>query len=164
VLDTRFVARKRRYLLQAGLGTAALAVLLVCQDALANAAIVAAIAATTFLVFVNPNATMAQPRRILGGYAAALAVASVFSVVVSQPALGEVMATAVVRDGAAALAVGSGMLVMAVTNTEHAPAAGTVLGLVFEPWTVNTAVAVVFAALVLATMRVLLRPLLVDLI
>jgi hypothetical protein len=53
---------------------------------------------------------------------------------------------------------------MAVTNTEHAPAAGTVLGFVIQPWSLGAAGALAIAILTLAAAHVLLRRWLIDLL
>lgn len=163
-LDRHFADRKVHYISQIALATLTLAVVLIFSDALANAAIVTAIASTTFLIFVNPGATMAEPRRIVGGHGVALVSALAFSVVLYTANLNELLAFTAVRDAAYAVAVGTAMLLMAVTNTEHAPAAGTVLGLVIEPWSLQVALSVAAAAIALAYASVLLRRFLVDLV
>jgi hypothetical protein len=64
----------------------------------------------------------------------------------------------------AALAVGAGILVMATTDTEHPPAAGTILGLVLGSHPLVSAALVVLAACLITTSRRLLRRWLIDLI
>jgi CBS-domain-containing membrane protein len=164
VIDPRFGERKRSYLLQTLLATACLAAVLIFEDALANAAIVTAIASSAFLLFVNPGSTMAQPRRAVGGHLVALVVALVFSLILYESPVGDLSKAASFRDCWAALAVGTAILGMAVTNTEHAPAAGTVLGLVIEPWSIRVAGTVAVAVIALAFIQAALRRKLIDLV
>jgi CBS-domain-containing membrane protein len=151
------------YLAQSTLAGIALAVILVLQDALANVAILTAIAASTFLVFVNPSGIMSQPRRLVGGHITGALVALPFSVVLYDAGLG-LAGTAVLYEATAGAAVGFGILVMSLIDTEHGPAAGTILGLVLEPWSASAALLVVGSAFVLLAAKYLLRERLVDLI
>jgi CBS-domain-containing membrane protein len=164
LFDAGFASRKRQAAVQATLAAITLAIVLVFEDALTNAAIVTAIASTAFLVFVNPGATMAQPRRVIGGHAVALVLAFLFSALLYHALPGSLDKEVAVKDGFAAGAVGVGILLMAVTNTEHAPAAGTVLGLVIEPWSLSAAAMVACAVLVLSGAKFLLRERLIDLL
>jgi CBS-domain-containing membrane protein len=164
LVDPRFRSRSRQALFQAALAAGTLALVLIFEDALANAAIVTAIAASTFRAFVNPGADMAQPRRMIGGHFVAIIVAFVFSIVIYDVSGGSISGHAVFKDIFAASAVGTAIVVMAVTNTEHAPAAGTVLGLVLQPWSAGAAAAVLAAAVCITITRLILRRHLVDLI
>ena len=56
------------------------------------------------------------------------------------------------------------MLVMVLTNTEHPPAAGTALGLLFPGWELSTVVFIVLSALALSAIRILLRPRMINLL
>jgi hypothetical protein len=53
---------------------------------------------------------------------------------------------------------------MAITQTEHAPAAGTALGIVAHEWTYLTIIFVLVFTVSLAIVRRLLRRYLVDLV
>ena len=64
----------------------------------------------------------------------------------------------------AALSVGTGMFAMAITNTEHPPAAGTALGLVIHGWSWSAVVFILSSALALSLMRLALRPRLINLL
>ena len=69
-----------------------------------------------------------------------------------------------VRDLSLALSVGALILVMAVTDTEHPPAAGTVLGFSTRSWDPSTTAIIIAAVLLLALIKRLLSPYLRDLI
>ena len=56
------------------------------------------------------------------------------------------------------LSVGLSMLFMAVTNTEHPPAAGTALGLVIIGWTPSAVPFVVLGSVTLPIIHMLLLP------
>ena len=63
----------------------------------------------------------------------------------------------------AAAAVGLSILIMVSINTEHPPAAGTVLGLVVEGWTLSAVFFVLLGAVMLSVVHGFLRPRLVNL-
>lgn len=163
-LDKRAMSRKRQVALQALLAACALGLVLLLEHAFANLAIVTAIAATVFLVFVHPSGTMAQPQRILGGHVVAVVLAGIVSALLYEVAPASIGDAVVARDVAAATAVGLSIFVMAITNAEHPPAAGTALGLVLDPWSLSGAAAILIAAMILAFIRVFLAPKLMDLV
>ena len=68
------------------------------------------------------------------------------------------------RDLAGGVALGLAVMLMSMTNTEHAPAAGTALGLAFRgvPW--EAALFIVTAALIVAAARIVLGPRLQNLL
>ena len=134
IFDRHLIFRYRHYLFQTGLATVALIIMLLVEDAVLNAAIVVAIASSTFIVFVVPNSVAATPRRVIGGHVVAVIVGAVGSGVLMIPAL-EAFAeqSRYLVDVVAALSVGLSILFMVATNTEHPPpAAGTALGLVIQ--------------------------------
>ncbi len=162
--DKTFTSRWRTYLFQVAAATVYLAVALVLVDSLANLAVGAAIAASTFLTFCLPNSVMAQPRRTLGGHVVALVVTLALSPLIHDPIFPGLLDNSIAVDLMAALAVGLTMLGMAVTNTEHAPGAGTALGLSFTVWSIEAAVAVIVMVLLLVAVQILGRGRLVNLL
>lgn len=102
--------------------------MLLAGTAVARAVLVAAIASTAFVLFISPHSRSATPRHALGGHPTALIVASGLSVVVGSD-IGERLIgdTPVLFAFYAALGVAITMLVMAITGTEHSPAAGAAL-------------------------------------
>jgi hypothetical protein len=164
IIDPHFAGRRLRYLAQVALATATLFVIFALQDAFSRPAILTAIASSAFIVFVNPTGVMAQPRRIVGGHGVAIAVAAAFSVLVHDLPFSTNLDHGIILDAFAALAVGATMLGMAITNTEHAPAAGTVLGLMLSPWSFKIAALVTISAFILAGVRARWRERLSDLV
>ena len=67
-------------------------------------------------------------------------------------------------DFMAAVSVGLGILLMAATNTEHPPAAGTALGLVVHGLSWSAVVFILSSSLALSLVRVALRPRLINLL
>ena len=156
--------RERQVIAQSVLAAATLSVVLLFEDTLANVVIMTAVASSTCLVFVNPTSRMAQTQRLVGGHVTAAIVALAFSYLIYDSPLNDLSAHSTTKDIAEAATVGLAILVMCRTRTEHAPAAGTALGLVIAPWSFAAATAVVLTALALAAVRLVLRDWLVDLV
>ena len=57
--------------------------ILLLEDAVIRAAIVAAIASTAFIIFVIPHSEAASPRKVVGGHLTAVIVGSVISGILS---------------------------------------------------------------------------------
>ena len=62
-----------------------------------------------------------------------------------------------------AAAVGLSILIMVSINTEHQPAAGTVLGLAVEGWAPSTVIFVLLGAVMLSVVHAFLRRRLINL-
>lgn len=105
---------------------------------------------------------MAQPHRVLGGHTVAAVVAFFGSTILYQVLGGT--PSSLTRDCLSAATVGVASLAMCLTGTEHAPAAGTALGLVLNKWTLPNAAAVLAAVLMLVVLAHLLLSYLVDLV
>jgi CBS-domain-containing membrane protein len=123
---------------------------------LEQAVVLSSIGATTFIVFMKPGNSFATPRSVIGGHLVGALIGSVFAQLTHTTS----WATSVVY----ALTVGSALLLMAVTDTEHPPAAGTALSVVMAGGTWWVAVlAILTSALLLSLFGCLLRPYLKDL-
>ncbi len=167
-LEGRLVGRKfrrswRNYLLQCGLCTLALLMVLLVMDAVLHAAIVVAIASTAFVVFAMPHSRASTPRRVIGGHVVALIVGTAFAALPLTSALGEMVEAHAAVDIVAVASVGLSIFLMVLTSTEHPPAAGTALGLVVGEWVPSAVLFVLVGAVMLSVVHVLLRPRLTDL-
>jgi SAM-dependent methyltransferase len=162
LIDRHFRRRWERYVLQAALAALTLAVVVSLEDTLANAAIITAIASSAFIIFMTPHSRMSRPRRVIGGHGIALVIGLAIGALVHD-VLGEPYAASLVTDVAAAVGVGLAMLVMAATDTEHPPGAGTVLGLILAPDPLENGLLVIAAALALTGARSLFGRWLIDL-
>ena len=163
ILDRKLRSRAPNYLFQCGLATISLIIIFLVEDVLFRAAIVAAVASTTFIIFDVPNSVAATPRKVIGGHFVAVICGAIFSSVLLIPAVAS-GAGEPVRSVMAALSVGLGIFLMAVTDTEHAPAAGTALGLVVHGWTWSSVVFILSGAVILSLIRLALRPKLINLL
>ena len=153
LLDQKFLRQKRRYVAQAFLAAFTLAVVLAVLETLTNVAIITAIASSAFIVFMTPHSTMARPRRVVGGHFVGAAIGLVVAAILDVS--GKSFATTIMTDIFAAGAVETSMLVMAATDTEHPPAAGTVLGTILGTNVVGNAGLVLVAAACISLARVL---------
>ncbi|MFC2052562.1 HPP family protein [Chloroflexota bacterium] len=165
IIDKSFKKIPKHYILQSLMAAIAIAIILNLVGFLSRGAIVAALGASTFIIFAMPNAGTARPRRLIGGHVVGLLCGllcyyifqTLFSVESSQNWL-------LLLRVDAAIAVGLSIFVMAITNTEHPPAAGTALGIVAHEWTYETIIFVVACAVSLAIIGRLLRGRLKDLV
>jgi CBS-domain-containing membrane protein len=153
--DKRFGPHWLSYVLQSMFAmTSVFVVLLTLRQQ--NLVVAASLAATAFTVFAMPSSVTASTRNVVGGHIVGLVFGSAFALVPLESALAQ--------DAMFALAVGSAMFVMAVTNTEHPPAAGTALGVVIAGFSWRIVLGVMVGIAVLALIHRLLRPFLRDLV
>ena len=128
--DPRMKGHRIVYVSQALLATSVILAALVVKDVLANAAVFAAIASTAFVLFVTPRSIVATPRHVVGGHVICAAVGAVTAVILSGAGVEAVAGdSSVAFSAGAAIAVGVGILLMGLTDTEHPPATGTALGM-----------------------------------
>ena len=76
LIRRRFRRHWKNYLLQCGLSTLALLMVLLVVDVVLQAAIVVAIASSAFIVFIMPHSKASIPRRVIGGHLVAIVVAA----------------------------------------------------------------------------------------
>ncbi len=165
LLDRKFRYRVPQYLFQCGLAATSLFVILLVQDIVIRAAIIVAIASTAFIIFVVPNSTAASPRRVIGGHLVAVVVGSIFSAILKAQGIDASSGDSrYVVYAVAAASVGLSTLLMVTTDTEHAPAAGTALGLIIPEWSWSAVVFIISGATILSALRFVLRSKLVNLL
>jgi CBS-domain-containing membrane protein len=153
--DPEFRPHWASYVVQSALGTATIfaAIHTLRQQ---NLLVAASLAATAFTIFVMPSSVPAKPRNVAGGHMVGL----VFGCVFASVAAG----AGVWQDAMYALAVGCSIFVMAITNTEHPPAAGTALGVVIAGYSIRVVMGVAIGVTILAVIHGVLKPYLRDLI
>jgi CBS-domain-containing membrane protein len=165
VVDPRFRRYWYSYLVQGLLATAAMLIILLFVDSIADAALVAGLGSSVVILFVHPSASAARPRSVVGGHALGLVVGIGCSLLVfSSPAGGFIEHSRLLSDFSLALSLGTVILVMAITNTKHPPAAGTVLGMSLQAFDPVRMVVFLVAILMLSIIQYLLRSHLHDLI
>jgi CBS-domain-containing membrane protein len=121
-----------------------------------NLLVAASLAATAFTVFAMPTSVSARMRNVVGGHLVGLFFGSLFASAAAGAGLWQ--------DAMYALAVGCSVFVMAITNTEHPPAAGTALGVVIAGYSVRVVLGVTIGVMILVSLHRLLKPYLLDLI
>jgi len=153
--DRRFTPHWFSYVLQSVFAAGSVFVVLAALRQ-QNLVVAASLAATAFTVFAMPSSVTASSRNVIGGHVVGLVLGSAFALVSPE--------SVVLQDAMYALAVGGAMLVMATTNTEHPPAAGTALGVAMAGFSWRLVLGVVVGAVVLSLIHRLLRPVLRDMI
>ena len=165
LLDPKFRRQYRQYILQALLATVAMASILLFVDSLSTAAIAAGLGSSVVGIFINPSGATARLRAVVGGHTMALLLGSVFSVVLFAGSI-ESFAQAHSQFHALmmALSVGLLILVMAITDTEHPPAAGIAIGMSSREWAPEVFGAILGALVLLGAIKLVLRQHLRDLL
>ena len=164
-IDPKFTRHSRRYMFQAGLATLAMLAVLLFVDSLSRAALAAGLGSSVIILFVHPSSPTATTRSLVGGHTLALLLGSAFALLLfASPVESFLDDLSPVRNLSLAVSVGLLILAMAVTDTEHPPAAGTVLGMATRPWELETAGIIIGAVLLLAVIKYSLRAHLRDLI
>ena len=153
--DPKVKANLRGYVFQCSLAAATLLVILSIVDVVDRAVIVAAIGSTAFVLFVTPSSNMARPRHVFGGHTVALLTGIVASLFNPE--------TTILFAIQGSLAVGVALFLMAATDTEHGPAAGTVLAVVIGGFSWSLAALLGISVLVMVVAHQLLRSRLRDL-
>jgi CBS-domain-containing membrane protein len=144
----------KNYLWQSLLATISIFLLLELLS-LQRAIIVASVGATAFIVFMKPRNPFAAPRNVVGGHLVGLVSGLAFALI-PRPSQD-------IHLVLCALAVGCSMLAMAITDTEHPPAAGTALSVALAGVSWQIAAAVMTSAALMALLHRLLHPYLRDL-
>ena len=164
LIDKSFKRAPKSYIMQSLLAVVAVAIILYFVEVLTHAAIVAALGASAFIVFAMPHSITAKSRRLIGGHIVGLISGTFCYYVFLSGPLGRLITS---REFTSlfiyALAVGLSIFLMAITNTEHPPAAGTALGVVSHVWSYEVVIFVLLCAISLAIVRRLFRSRLRDL-
>ena len=146
------------------LATLTLLAVLFFLDVLFETAIIAALGASAFIVFTMPKTYSSDPRRLIGGYLVGISVGVVLYFVSKAEFSKDLFSsdtTPLIVFGA--ISVGIAIFIMAITNTEHAPAAGIALGLVINEWTNTTLIFILVAIIWMTVVRKILGPYLINL-
>jgi CBS-domain-containing membrane protein len=165
VFNEKFRRNKVRYILQCILATLAVFIVLLVLDAVSNAAIIAALGASSFIVFTMPEAQASRPRFLIGGYLVGIVSGCLCYYLSLVPLLRQlpiIQEFSYVVFGA--MSVGLAIFVMVITNTEHPPAASLALGLVLNEFNYRTVIVVLIGIISLAVIKTVLRPVLKNLL
>ncbi len=164
-LENRLSAENlKRYLLQCGLATGVVLILLLILDVLTQTVLIAALGASTFIAFAVPRSPHSDPRHMIGGYLVGIISGGVLGSLVDVIHLTSPVAQHEVMIASGALATGLAMLLMVVTKTEHPPAAALALGLVLNQWDWYTLAFIMGGIVGLSIIKQIVMPLLMDLL
>lgn len=140
-------------------------VILSFVEILTRTAIVAALGASTFIVFAMPNSRTAGPRRLIGGHIVGIICGLACYYLFNGGLLNDFGDKYdIVIWFSYALSVVLSLFFMAITDTEHPPAASTALGIAAFGVSWQIVVFIVSFAVFLSLARWLLRRWLIDLI
>ena len=154
ILDPGFAHNPRRYLVQASMATVAMLVILIFVDSLSNAALAAGLASSVVTSFVHPSVRIASIRSLCGGHILALIIGSGFALLAATAPVQVLFLDApLLGDLGLASVVAALIFVMALTDTEHPPAAGTVLAMATRPRDIGTVGIILAAVPLLALIR-----------
>jgi CBS-domain-containing membrane protein len=160
ILDEGFKRHRARYVLQCLLATLVVFVVLLLLDTMSNTTTIAALGASSFIVFTMPHSQISRPRFLIGGYLVGMTAGCLCR--------GLCLVSALTRPSNAlfgAIAVGLAIFLMVVTDTEHPPAAGLALGFVLnEECGLRVLAVVLIGVISLSVMRAALRPVLRNLL
>jgi CBS-domain-containing membrane protein len=158
LIDKTFLAKPKHYILQSLLAVIAVAIILYFVETLTHAAIVAALGASSFIVFAMPKTVAAEPRRLIGGHISGLLCGMLgYYISYNSPFAGYFGGTNLLHWLPAALVVGLSIFLMTVFNFEHPPAAGTALGIATHEWSGDTIIFIVVFAVMLAIAGIVLK-------
>jgi len=152
------------YITQSILALLSTIVILCSLDILKQSAIVAALGSSVFVVFAMPNHYTARPKSVIGVHLIGV-ICGLTCILLLKPALDSfILYKEFNFIFSASLAVALSMFLMCLTNTEHAPASGTALGIVVHSWTYNTILFILLGAILLSLTKKILGARLKDLI
>ncbi|MFH1878897.1 MAG: HPP family protein [Candidatus Omnitrophota bacterium] len=163
ILDQRFRHNRKKYLAQTLFGGAAVVCALLLFDVVNNPVVIASLGASAFVAFAAPHYKTAGPRYLIGGYIIGITVGVAIHNLTEIP-LETYLHLKLLHVACGGLAVFLAMFLMAVTNTEHAPATGIALGLVINDWTLFTIVRIILAIIIISGIQRLFRRWMIDLI
>ncbi len=164
LLDPQFHRSRKNYLIQVALATGALFAILLLVDSLSDAALAVGLGSSAIIIFLSPSYRSASPRALVGGHFLGVLIGLGCTLLLFSSPLEEFFTDSTLRAAIMAASLGLLMLIMSTSDTEHPPAAGTVLGIATKPWDPLTLAIIIGAVLLLALIKFLLHRYLHDLI
>lgn len=165
IIDEKFRKNKLRYFGQCTLATLTILAVLIFLDIVLDAAVIASLGASCFIVFLMPHVNSSRPRFLVGGYLVGITSAYLCFSLSKVPFLMGIGLTdrhwTIILGS---LAVGLSMFIMVITDTEHPPAAGMSLGLVIDGFNHKAVVVVLAGVILLSLIRWALKKYIINLL
>lgn len=159
-IDKKFRVFWKNYVFQSLFATFAVFILLLSLNTRDDAAIIASLGASAFIIFAMPKYITARPRNIIGGHLIGLS-CGILCAAIPHTIFVDHLVT---YSFYCVLAVGLSIFLMVITDTEHPPAAGTALGVVIKGFSLNVTIAVIVSAVILSLIRHILKNKMKDLV
>lgn len=161
--DKQLSEHLSQYIKQCLMATGVIIAVILAFDVDEQTVIIATLGATTFIVFAMSHSYASEPRRIYGGYAIGILIGLLVYYLEMFLMWIDPSGFDGINIFLGGLAIGASIFLMVFTNTEHPPAAGLSIGLLFNPWTVETIFVIIVAIFFLSTAKYFLRHWLIDL-
>ena len=165
-LDNKFLLNPLRYIFQIGICIPIFILLLLLGDVVLRAPIVIAVASSAFTIFVMPKSIASSPRRVIGGHCIAIILGGLFVLILAFTGLNALYeGSTIFRDVFIAVLVVLSIFIMVVTDTEHPPAAGTILGICLQDeWSWFSVLFALICMLIMLAIKSILSSRLINLV
>ena len=165
-LDNKFLLNPLRYIFQIGICIPIFILLLLLGDVVLRAPIVIAVASSAFTIFVMPKSIASSPRRVIGGHSIAIILGGLFVLILTFTGLnGLYEGSTIFRDIFIAVLVVLSIFIMVITDTEHPPAAGTILGICLQDeWSWFSVLFVLICMFIMLAIKSILSSRLINLV
>jgi CBS-domain-containing membrane protein len=165
IFDEKFREHRAKYILQCVLAVLVIALLMGFRVFVDSVALLAALGASSCVAFTMPHQPASNMRHLIGGYVCGAAVGGVCQTLLLSGWISpEMVDPYVVQCVLAGVAVGLAILLMVIMDMEHAPAAAVALGLVLDKPVPENILYVLGGITILALLKRLLQPVMIDLI
>lgn len=152
-----------QYMKQCFIAIAVVVAILFFLDIARYTLIVASLGSTTFVVFAIPHSYSATAYRISGSYLVGVVIGITLYYTDAYLASLAFINGEILNIIIGGTAVGASLFIMSITNTEHPPAAGLSMGLIFNSWSVEAIIVIFIALFTLCLCKYLLRKWLINL-
>ncbi len=164
LIDRRFTENPLRYVGQTALAMVSTLIVLFVSDAVQSTVSIATLGASTFIAFTMPHKRLSKPRLLIGGYCIGTLTGYLsYAIAVGAGLTQNGVVVSQVMPFFGALAVGTAIFLMVILDTEHPPAAGLALGYVVNGGSLGKVVALIVAIMLVAGIKTLLKPVMIDL-
>lgn len=164
LFDAEFKHHKTRYIVQCTVATLCVLGVLMALNTLNRGITIASLGASSFIAFAMPHQRASTARVMIGGYTIGIVTGTLCCLLSTLPGVSTVPYLEANRPEVfGAIAVGMAIFLMAITQSEHPPAAGLALGFVTDSTDVRTVIIAGVGIVALYTLKTLLESVLIDL-